>query len=53
MESFAARSPSAQAMIEPGHVYDLPDLIDLAANQPRNARGVASNTGRCRQARDC
>jgi len=30
MESFAARSPSAQAVIEPGHVYDLPDLIDLA-----------------------
>jgi outer membrane protein len=30
MESFAARSSSAQAVIEPGHVYDLPDLIDLA-----------------------
>jgi outer membrane protein TolC len=30
MESFAARSPSAQAVIEPGHVYYLPDLIDLA-----------------------
>jgi outer membrane protein len=30
MESFAARSPSAQAVTEPGRVYDLPDLIDLA-----------------------
>jgi outer membrane protein TolC len=30
MESFAARSSSAQAVIVPRHVYDLPDLIDLA-----------------------
>jgi outer membrane protein len=40
MESFAARSPSAQAVIEPGHVYDLPDLIDLAQQSNPETRAA-------------